>query len=166
MELAGPVAAIMKPCGRSKAGSPTCASSGLSAPAHAGGPAGYFAHAGAFNRSTARRLWTGARVMLSLIRRAPAVITIGIDGAAGCALNGALITFGWVALSVAAVECRSHCRERVDAAPPDLATPPSATRHAGAPEPDDPVLARRSSSSRRLFELGGASGRHPQHRAA
>lgn len=75
--------------------------------------------------------------MLSLIRRAPTVI-IGI--AALLCLNGALITLGWIALSVAPLSVDPIAGS--EWTPPDLATPPSATRHAGAPEPDDLVLAR------------------------
>jgi hypothetical protein len=76
-------------------------------------------------------------VMLSLIRRAPTVI-IGI--AALLCLNGALITLGGIALSVAPLSVDPIAGS--EWTPPDLATPPSATRHAGPLEPDDPVLAR------------------------
>jgi len=76
-------------------------------------------------------------VMLSLIRRAPTVI-IAIAGL--LCLNGALIAFGWIALSEAPLSVDPIAGR--EWTPPDPAMPPSATRHAGVPEPDDPVLRR------------------------
>ena len=86
-------------------------------------------------------------VMLSLIRRAPTVIAV----AGLLCLNGALIAFGWTAVSEAPLSVDPIAGREWTL--PDLATPPSATRHAGAPEPNDPVLARPIfSPSRKPFE--------------
>jgi hypothetical protein len=75
--------------------------------------------------------------MLSLIRRASTVI-IAVAGL--LCLNGALIAFGWIAVSEAPLSVDPIAGR--EWTPPDPATPPSAARHAGAPEPTDPVLAR------------------------
>lgn len=76
-------------------------------------------------------------VMLSLVKRArPAIIGIVVL----LCLDAALIAFGRMAtsdvpLSVDPIAGSSW-------APPDLATPPSATAHGRVPELSDPVLAR------------------------